>query len=86
MRTKELAPTLNNLPDELAVAHYEAVAAGLRERESRRIIHRCVLGLLNFWTETGPALIRESRQRAMHPDKPRAESLRELGLEPFLGR
>lgn len=86
MRTDKFAPTVTELPVELPVVHYEAIASEMHDTESRRLISRLLRSLLNFWTETGPALMRESRQRAMHPDKPKADGLRELGLEPFLGR
>lgn len=86
MRTEKFAPTVVALPAELPVVHFEALAAQMHDSESRRLIGRLAKSLMNFWTETGPALVRESRQKAMHPDHPKAEGLRELGLEPFLGR
>lgn len=84
MDTKRLTPTQETLPAELPMLRYERLAARLRDQAVTVFISRLGEQLMDLWIKGAPATMREPRQQAMHPDKPRAESLHELGLERFL--
>jgi len=84
MDTKRLTSTQETLPIELPLLRYERIAAQLRDQAVTDFVRRLGEQLMDLWIKGAPATIRESRQQAMHPDKPRAENLHELGLERFL--
>jgi len=76
--------TPNTLPKELPVVHFERKAERLRREEGNRLLQEALNFLLRVWTGSEARIARAPRQQAMHPDHPKAEALRELGLERFL--
>jgi hypothetical protein len=84
MRTTTPTQKLDLIPEELPVLHYERLARRLRAEAEQRLADKWLEALLNFWTSTGPALMRETRLRALQPDTQKPERARDLGLEPFL--
>ncbi|HRE16566.1 MAG TPA: hypothetical protein PLW86_05785 [Rhodocyclaceae bacterium] len=84
MDTKYLTPTSAALPEELPLLRYERDAQRLHDQALLLFTAWIGRRIAAFWMEEAAQPAREPRQSAMHPDKPKAENLRELGLERFL--
>lgn len=87
MDIKHTTPT-TDIPQVITLPeNYEREVARLRSIAFNEFLDELgKLGrrLLTLWIQPTPDTVREPRQLAMQPDKPKAENLHELGLERFL--
>ena len=84
MRNKTLKPAIKVSPEDLPVLFYEAKALRLHADALRLLTRRLGQGLMTFWLNSTATGDRVSRFEALHPDRPKAEVLRDLGLQRFL--